>query len=857
MANLSNINNKFLVTTGGNVLIGGTAVVGTAKLQVTGEARVYTGSNLGYWGVDAGNSYVYLGTNSSAYGLSLQTGGIDRVNINDAGNVFISTPITNAFYGLSLTYNNTNTADFTVNQATGQIKIGGVATGYFPTFYAGGSEKMRVESDGIISIGEGATQSWIYNKVQVTTTAVSGKQSMSNIDRTTANWMRITNPVYSTNGSVGLIMRTFPNSDARQGAGIIASGGSDNAATDLDLFVSQQTSGATTSTSYSALSIKGNTGNVGIGTDSPGSKLDVEGTVFANGEGNGFMLDAGTAATARTGFMKYGGYEGMIISGNTTKVRLGHRTDSDYVYGGTPTIREDLTIDTAGNVGIGTTLPVKKLQVSDSATGLMTNLLLTNTHDTNGDTTGIAFSMTDNDLFNKAGIVFERQTTQGRGSLHFCNNNTNGSANFTLADAAMTIEYTGEVGIGTTLPSKKLEVAGSYKLGTNAYIQYDAGYPYTINMLNTAAVGNLILNAGAGSSGYESKIELQGSNTAGAAGITLSTAGSTRMVITADGKIGLDKSDPFYSVDATSFGAATHEWGSGLSVFGQDRYSIRELNNLFYSADTRVGGIGTSSNLVNTMFDGNFDTGHGIAANTTYVVELDGSGAWNMTYPSGYAIISFYYVYNNFTSIVGEQYHYSGTYAGQWRTMGTATTIRGSAGGGGRVVRINSVGNNYVSKWRFTFVTGSTSITVTDIAFYTTRTAGAPVSVYMRGDRTNEWTRMIRFRNDAYGIVGSINPGNTSTTFNTTSDYRLKEDLKDFKGLDMVSKIPVYDFRWINSEKRSYGVLAHELNEIYPEAVEGEKDEKENQCVDYSKIVPLLVKSIQELKAEIELLKSK
>jgi hypothetical protein len=420
----------------------------------------------------------------------------------------------------------------------------------------------------------------------------------------------------------------------------------------------------------------------------------------------------------------------------------------------------------------------------------------------------------------------------------------------------MRIQSDGNVGIGTDAPSKKLEVAGSYKLGTNAYIQYDAGYPYTISILNTAGVGNLIFNAGAGSSGLESKIELQGGNTTGAAGITLSTGSSTRMVVTADGKIGLGKTDPFYPVDATSFGANTHEWGSGLALFGQDRYSIRELNNLFYSADSRVGGIGTSANLSSAMFDGNFDTGHTIAANTTYVVEMDGSGTWNMTYPSGYATISFYYIYTNFTSIVGEQYHYGGTFAGQWRTMGTPVDIRGSAGST-RVVRINSAGNNYVSKWRFTFVTGSTSINVTDIAFYGTRTAGAPVSTYMRGDRTNEWTRMIRFRNNANGIVGSIAPGNTSTTFNTTSDYRLKEDLKDFAGLDMVSKIPVYDFRWINSEKRSYGVLAHELNEVYPEAVEGKKDAEENQCVDYSKIVPLLVKSIQELKAEIEILKNK
>ena len=87
MANLSNINNKFLVTTTGEVLIGGTAAIGAAKLQVTGEARVYTGSNLGYWGVDTGNSYVYLGTNSTGYGLSFQTAGTERMRIDSSGNM--------------------------------------------------------------------------------------------------------------------------------------------------------------------------------------------------------------------------------------------------------------------------------------------------------------------------------------------------------------------------------------------------------------------------------------------------------------------------------------------------------------------------------------------------------------------------------------------------------------------------------------------------------------------------------------------------------------------------------------------------------------------------------------------------
>ena len=107
------------------------------------------------------------------------------------------------------------------------------------------------------------------------------------------------------------------------------------------------------------------------------------------------------------------------------------------------------------------------------------------------------------------------------------------------------------------------------------------------------------------------------------------------------------------------------------------------------------------------------------------------------------------------------------------------------------------------------------------------------------------------------GQVGRINTTGTTTQFLGSSDYRLKEDLQDFAGLDIVSKIPVYDFKWKTDESRSYGVMAHELQEVLPQAVVGEKDAEEMQSVDYSKIVPLLVKSIQELKAEVDSLKQK
>jgi hypothetical protein len=151
--------------------------------------------------------------------------------------------------------------------------------------------------------------------------------------------------------------------------------------------------------------------------------------------------------------------------------------------------------------------------------------------------------------------------------------------------------------------------------------------------------------------------------------------------------------------------------------------------------------------------------------------------------------------------------------------------------------------------------------------------------VALRAGRNSNGILMLMVRGST--SVGSISVTETSTSYSQSSDYRLKEDLQDFNGLDMISKIPVYDFKWKVNESRSYGVMAHELQEVLPQAVVGEKDATEEyeitpavldeegnvseeavmgtrddtQGVDYSKIVPLLVKSIQELKAEIELLK--
>jgi hypothetical protein len=119
-------------------------------------------------------------------------------------------------------------------------------------------------------------------------------------------------------------------------------------------------------------------------------------------------------------------------------------------------------------------------------------------------------------------------------------------------------------------------------------------------------------------------------------------------------------------------------------------------------------------------------------------------------------------------------------------------------------------------------------------------------AILARVDNTNsDYVRF--FYSSSNTQTGSINTNGTTTTYNVTSDYRLKQDLKDYKGLDLISAIKTYDYEWKSDKTRMYGVLAHELQEILPYAVTGEKDAERMQSVDYSKLTPVNTKAIQEL----------
>jgi len=110
--------------------------------------------------------------------------------------------------------------------------------------------------------------------------------------------------------------------------------------------------------------------------------------------------------------------------------------------------------------------------------------------------------------------------------------------------------------------------------------------------------------------------------------------------------------------------------------------------------------------------------------------------------------------------------------------------------------------------------------------------------------------------------VGHITAASSTTSYNTSSDYRLKTDVKDLENaVDRVNALRPRKFTWIKDGKEEEGFIAHEVQEVYPDAVEGEKDAVDEdgnmkiQVMDYGKITPLLAAGLQEAFKEIESLK--
>jgi hypothetical protein len=465
--------------------------------------------------------------------------------------------------------------------------------------------------------------------------------------------------------------------------------------------------------------------------------------------------------------------------------------------------------------------------------------------------------------------VVSSSTEYASGSNIFGNNisNTHQFTGSMYVTGALYVT-TGSIGIGTISPKSYSTLTNNGQLINLNNIGIDVGQSFRLNnYYNSGTVTDRTI-----STGYAASIGLDNAN--GGLIFNMSSITSSadnnittteRMRITSGGNVGIGVSSitsisgyTITQIEGTtsgllafsSAGTVQGRLYGGSTLLAIEAIGARDIVNYTNSTErmriTSAGnvGIGTTSPNYALVISSSASGGNRVqitptttyaffqidnSAGTTYIgtdnstAGVFGNGAYAMSIYNSYAgNINFY----------------------------TSATIRMTISSGSGLINIPQ-GPIYINK-ATSIGSGYGLVIGSDNNNFQT------MAMFVKADGNNN----INFFNAAGTYVSSISTSTTTVTYGTTSDYRLKKDLKDFNGLDLVNNIKSYDFAWKINNVRSYGVLAHELQPIIPDAVNGDKDainEDEtikNQNVDYSKIVPVLIKALQELNQKFEDYKS-
>jgi hypothetical protein len=175
-------------------------------------------------------------------------------------------------------------------------------------------------------------------------------------------------------------------------------------------------------------------------------------------------------------------------------------------------------------------------------------------------------------------------------------------------------------------------------------------------------------------------------------------------------------------------------------------------------------------------------------------------------------------------------------------------------------MRIDSSGNLRINNTNTSLWVGTEVLT--SFGFSLFKHSGTPALVW----NTSATGTLIAFSVANRTDVGSITSNGTTTAYNTTSDYRLKNTISPMTGaLDKVALLKPVTYKWNIDGSSSQGFIAHELQEVVPDCVNGEKDAVETytdedgneqtrpkyQGVDTSFLVATLTAAIQEQQALI------
>jgi hypothetical protein len=625
---------------------------------------------------------------------------------------------------------------------------------------------------------------------------------------------------------------------------------------------------------------------LGIGTATPVNKLEVAGaTTITNG-----VLDLSTGYSIR-----WGGAASGIQSGSGT-------ADMVFTAGSSERMRVN---GSTGFVGIGTASPATRLHAFGGQATITSPTASAISYATRED--GLYF--TRNDL---PAIWRNKISNSWSGDPSFTTMNfelaTGASTNATV----MTLLANGSVGIGTTAPGARLDIGGgdifvrtSGRVLTDTVETYTGGAtPLTLKAANTIVLttasterlridsngnvgigtsspsaygkltvnGNLILGApparNAASSNYigiattgdpsdDARANIAFTTVAGAASssslITFSTnnygvSGGERMRIDSSGNVGIGTGSPaakldvngnIYGTSVTATGALAAFAASGgvTSFYSGAVGTIRAFANSAGGASVLAFNASGSENM-------RIDSSGNVAIGTTTPVsKLHVNNSTSIaTYitagnPVGGTVIG----------VTAAGASNIATYASNVLTFGNYN----SGGAASEFMRIDSSGNLLV---------GTTTLgTVGTVNGFRARSDGRVIISsatdgvlevgYNGGNATG--TVVVFYKGGALG--GSITTDGSTTAYNTSSDVRLKHDIIDApEASSLIDAIQVRSFKWNadNTEQR-YGFVAQELVTVAPEAVSQPADPEEMMGVDYSKLVPMLVKEIQSLRARV------
>ncbi len=516
-------------------------------------------------------------------------------------------------------------------------------------------------------------------------------------------------------------------------------------------------------------------GNVGIGTSSPDQVLHTYKTSGGN------YNHTETAATSDVG------------------VKFTNASGSAYVYKDVDdlilynTVRA-ITIDTSGNVGIGTSSPATKLHLSDVSTPTIRLQ----------DTTNNAYSEISS---NDAAALIIAADAGGTSANSFMSFRVDGAA---IGDEAVRIDANGNVGIGTTSPSAALEVAGNHASNITVIKGYNK---------STAGYGASLELGGGYSGGYSmAKLETENHSTGGV--LKIQTADTSKVLVTRlsidnVGNVGIGTTSPDKQLhlyrndtDTTNGQIIVEQDGTGdASIEFYATAVTRWMVGLDNSDDDKFKISGSGSNLAdNTRLTIDTVGNVGIGTNSPAIdlhVKADGPGI-QVEDDSG-----------PITRL------YSGDSSG---FVGTMTA---------HPFEIRSGGNPYVYILNNGDVGIGRTPTTNDLEVEGTASKTASGDWLANSDRRIK--KNIKPIENALDTIKKLNP----VTFQYTDDYQSKHKVGD---------------------KTYWNFIAQEYQEVFPESVKGSGemlDNKEILQMESGSAQVVAIKAIQELTKRIEQLEKK